>query len=74
VESGIKRYGKKCGLMIAPHDLRRTYAKLSYKNGAKLQQIQLNLGHASLTTTQKYLGTELDYSDSPGDYINISFG
>jgi integrase len=74
IQKVVKRYGKKCGFKIAPHDLRRTYAKLSYKNGAKLQQIQLNLGHQSLTTTQKYLGAELDYSDSPGDYIKISFG
>jgi len=27
---------------VAPHDLRRTYAKLSHKGGAKLDQIQLS--------------------------------
>ena len=37
---------------VAPHDLRRTYAKLAHKGGAKLDQIQLSLGHASLTTTE----------------------
>jgi integrase len=39
---------------VAPHDLRRTYAKLAHKGGARLDQIQLSLGHASLTTTERY--------------------
>lgn len=29
---------------IAPHDLRRTFAKLAHKGGAGLDQIQLSLG------------------------------
>ena len=68
----VNKYTDICGFDFAPHDLCRTYAKLSYKNGARLDQIQINLGHASLTTTQRYLGNELDLADSPGDYINIS--
>jgi hypothetical protein len=27
---------------VTPHDLRRTYAKLAHKGGAKLDQIQLS--------------------------------
>ena len=68
----VKIYATKCGFPeVAPHDLRRTYAKLAYKNGAKLDQIQINLGHESLTTTQKYLGIELDLEDGPGSYLDI---
>lgn len=67
----VKKYGNACDLDIAPHDLRRTYAKLSYKFGAKLDQIQLNLGHQSLQTTEVYLGIDLDISDSPGNYLDI---
>ena len=68
----VKLYATKCGLPeIAPHDLRRTYAKLAYQNGAKLDQIQINLGHQSLTTTQRYLGIELDLEDGPGNYLDI---
>lgn len=57
---------------IAPHDLRRTYAKLSLKGGAALEQIRLTLGHESLRTTQRYLGTELDYNDAPCDRLGLT--
>lgn len=56
---------------LAPHDLRRTYAKLARSAGAPLEQIQLTLGHDSLDTTKKYLGSELDYKQSPSDLIDL---
>jgi integrase len=40
------------------HDLRRTCAKLYRKNGGDLEQIKLLLGHASIQTTERYLGSE----------------
>jgi site-specific recombinase XerD len=40
----------------APHDLRRTCAKLCHSNGGELEQIQVLLGHASVLTTERYLG------------------
>jgi len=67
----VTEYGKKCGYKISAHDLRRTYAKLAEKAGARIEQIQLNLGHESLETTQKYLGGMLDYDKMPGDYIDL---
>jgi len=45
---------------IAPHDLRRTCAKLCRVAGGELEQIQLLLGHASVQTTERYLGTKQD--------------
>lgn len=71
VREVVKLNAQKCGFKITPHDLRRTYAKLSLKNGAKIEQIQLNLGHQSLATTQVYLGTDLDLANGPGDFLNI---
>lgn len=59
---------------IAPHDLRRTFAKLSYKGGAKLDQIQLSLGHESIQTTEKYLGVEQDLHDAPCDHLGLRLG
>ena len=56
---------------IAPHDLRRTYAKLSSQNRTRLDQIQINLGHESLTTRQKFLGIDLEFEDGPGSYLDI---
>jgi site-specific recombinase XerD len=41
---------------LAPHDLRRTCAKLCHVNGGELEQIQFLLGHASVLTTERYLG------------------
>jgi integrase len=43
---------------LSPHDLRRTCAKLCRKAGGDLEQIQMLLGHASILTTERYLGTD----------------
>jgi integrase len=56
---------------IAPHDLRRTFAKLAHKGGAGLEQIQLSLGHASIQTTERYLGVEQDLTDAPCDHLGL---
>lgn len=56
---------------LAPHDLRRTFAKLADKAGAPLAQIQQVLGHASVQTTERYIGTELDLQQSPSDMIQL---
>ncbi len=42
---------------IAPHDLRRTAAKLMEDGGAGLRAIRDALGHASVATTERYLAT-----------------
>jgi integrase len=49
-EIGIKDFG--------PHDLRRTCAKLCRKSGGDLEQIKFLLGHSSIQTTERYLGSE----------------
>jgi len=68
----IERYKGVIGKdKLAPHDLRRTYAKLARTAGAPLEQIQLTLGHDSLDTTKKYLGSDLDYKQSPSDLIDL---
>jgi site-specific recombinase XerD len=68
----VKEHAKSLGLLdIAPHDLRRTYAKLSYKGGAKIDQLQISLGHQTPTTTQIYIGKDQDFADAPCDYLGI---
>jgi len=41
---------------LAPHDLRRTCARLCHLAGGELEQVQFLLGHASVETTERYLG------------------
>jgi integrase len=56
---------------LSPHDLRRTFAKLARKGGAQLEQLQLTLGHASATTTERYVGATLDLDDNAVDYTGL---
>jgi integrase len=56
---------------IAPHDCRRTAAKLCRAAGGELEQIQLLLGHASVQTTERYLGTKQDLVHAPNDGIKL---
>jgi len=69
----VKGYGMQIGAAdLAAHDLRRTFAKLSHKGGAGVDQIQLSLGHASLKTTEKYLGVSQDLTNAPCDHLGLS--
>jgi integrase len=68
----LKRYAAEVGVPgIAPHDLRRTCAKLCRAAGGELEQIQLLLGHASVQTTERYLGTRQDLAHAPNDAIRL---
>src|SRR5947208_12605578 len=61
----------RAGISIAPHDLRRTFAKLAYEADGRIDQIKIVLGHASIRTTEIYLGTSQDIRHSPGDRIDV---
>jgi len=68
----VRLYGDKVGIVdLVPHDLRRTFAKLAHKGHAALEQIQLSLGHASVQTTERYLGVRQDLADAPCDHLGL---
>ena len=67
----VLRYAARLGLTFQAHDLRRTYGKLAHKGGARIEQIQLSYGHASLTTTERYLGIDRDLEDAPCDHLGL---
>ena len=68
----LRRYAAEVGVPgIAPHDLRRTCAKLCRAAGGELEQIQMLLGHASVQTTERYLGTRQDLVHAPNDAIRL---
>lgn len=56
---GIENFGA--------HDLRRTCAKLCRKNGGDLEQIKFLLGHSSIQTTERYLGSEQELAVAVND-------
>jgi site-specific recombinase XerD len=69
----LQPYALASGLAgIAPHDLRRTTAKLCRAAGGELEQIQLLLGHSSVQTTERYLGTKQDLAHAPNDAIKLT--
>jgi site-specific recombinase XerD len=62
----------KAGLAhIAPHDLRRTCAKLCHDGGGELEQIQFLLGHASVQTTDRYLGCKQNLGHPVNDLFEL---
>jgi len=68
----VLRYAKKVNIpRLAPHDLRRTCAKLCRAAGGDLEQIQLLLGHASIQTTEQYLGTRQNLVEAVNDRLGL---
>jgi integrase len=60
---GIEHFG--------PHDLRRTCAKLCRSRGGRLEQIQMLLGHASIQTTERYLGSTQNLKHAVNDDLGL---
>ncbi len=56
---------------LAPHDLRRTCARLCHLAGGELDQIQFLLGHVSIQTTERYLGCRQKLRIAVNDRLGI---
>jgi site-specific recombinase XerD len=56
---------------LAPHDLRRTCARLCHLAGGELDQIQFLLGHVSIQTTECYLGCKQRLRGAVNDRLGI---
>lgn len=56
---------------LAPHDLRRTCARLCHVAGGELDQIQFLLGHVSILTTERYLGCKHKRRQAVNDRLGI---
>ena len=68
----VREYASRIGVPnLAPHDLRRTCAKLCRSAGGDLEQIQFLLGHASVQTTERYLGSRQNLAHAVNDHLGI---
>ena len=69
----VKPYAKQVGFdHLAPHDLRRTCARLCHTAGGEVEQIQFLLGHASVQTTERYIGCRQNFREAVNDRFQIS--
>jgi Phage integrase family len=59
---------------LAPHDLRRSCARLCHDSGGELEQIQFLLGHVSVQTTERYIGCKQRLRVAVNDRLGIEPG
>jgi len=68
----VKDAARQAGIdKLAPHDLRRTCARLCHLAGGELDQIQFLLGHVSIQTTERYLGCKQKLRIAVNDKLGI---
>jgi site-specific recombinase XerD len=68
----VKGAAKTAGIgTLAPHDLRRTCARLCHAGGGESEQIQFLLGRVSIQTTERYLGCKQRIRSAVNDRIGI---
>jgi integrase len=70
--SVVEKSSKQIGIEhFGAHDLRRTCAKLCRKSGGDLEQIKFLLGHSSIQTTERYLGSEQEIAIAVNDNLGL---
>ena len=75
VRQMVSRYSRQSlGRMVNPHALRHTCAGAAWDTTHDLRRVQGLLGHASATTTEKYLHRRDDDRGALGDALAVSFG
>jgi integrase len=73
----VKRCVGQAGIAnLAPHDLRRTCARLCHdrahaRSSGELEQIRFLLGHASVQTTERYIGCKQKLQNAVNDRFEI---
>jgi integrase len=72
----VAEYGARANLAplagehrLSAHDLRRTFARNAYDNGAPLMKVQAILGHSDPKTTARYIGSHEDDDQTAVDFV-----
>ena len=69
----VKGAARRAGIAkLAPHDLRRSCARLCHLAGGELEQIQFLLGHISVQNTERYLGCKQKLRNAVNDGIDLA--
>lgn len=69
----VKGAARRAGIAkLAPHNLRRSCARLCHLTGGELEQIQFLLGHVSVQTTERYLGCKQKLRNAVNDGIDLA--
>ena len=72
VWSVVEQSSKQIGIEhFGAHDLRRTCAKLCRKGGGDIEQIKFLLGHSSIQTTERYLGSDQEIAVAVNDNLGL---
>ena len=56
----VSRAGKRAGVQVSNHDLRRTFGRVLRNRGANLLEIRDLYGHSSVEMTESYIGSQQD--------------
>jgi integrase len=68
----VRHSAAKVGISgIGPHDLRRTCARMMWLKKRPIEQIQIMLGHESIETTMRYLGSLQNLAQAPNDDLGL---
>jgi len=68
----VRAAARRAGIdQLAPHDLRRTCARLCHLAGGELDQIQFLLSHVSIQATERYLGCKQKLRIAVNDRLGI---
>lgn len=68
----VRQHGYSVDPSVRPHDLRRSFARLAYENDAAIDQLSITLGHASLVTTERYVGARQNFRRAPCDVLTLN--
>ncbi len=56
----LRLIGKRVGVVVSPHTLRRAFVTLNANQGRSLVMLQIACGHANINTTRSYCQTSED--------------